>query len=134
MNYPSLLNILLVILIPLGGSVLTDIVSEVLKFLQSNNDVISKGAAVITIVGVLVQFLVGILERRREIKEKPIKITAEIDGKLISISANDLEGANKLASRFQKLHPEVAQKVTSASKIKVRATMPKRRKKKKRHN
>ncbi len=61
---------------------------------------------------------------------QPIKITVEIEGKPIIVEAHDLaqaEAALNLAQRFHNNYPTIAAKVTSQSKTKIKASVPKKK-------
>jgi hypothetical protein len=69
----------------------------------------------------------GQQEKKRHILHQPIKMTVEIDGHIMSFEAHDIEGAEvafKLAERFYESYPDVAKKVTSHSKVKVKGQLP----------
>lgn len=67
--------------------------------------------------------------------QEPIKITVEIDGAPITVEAADLEQADAaltLAQRFYFSHPTIAKKVTTHSKVKLKASVPKMQQRKRR--
>ena len=96
--------------------------------------ILADTSALVTIFGAVIPIAKHLLKAhekrasRDNTEKSPIKITAEIDGVLISIEAPDMESADaamKLAKRFQTNHPVVAAKVLPQSKVRVTGHVPK---------
>jgi len=119
-----------------GGDFLIGILIPMLVTAWTQKDtVLADGSALVTIFTPVVSFAKRLHEAHERRKGKdaaqqsPIKIAVEIDGASISIEAPNLEaveGAMKLAQRFQMQHPAVASQVTSQSSAKLKASVSKR--------
>jgi hypothetical protein len=67
--------------------------------------------------------------------QEAIKITVEIDGAPVTVEAADLEQAEAaltLAQRFHSTHPTIAKSVTTRSKVKLKASVPRTQQRKRR--
>ena len=131
-----------------GGDVLVTIVTTLTTIAASawaNKEIFER---VITDAGGLVTVCSGIIpiaEKLQHVFKKrtatasntsaPLKITVEIDGAPVTVEAADLEQAEAaltLAQRFYSSHPTVATQVTTHSKVKLKANVPKSQQRKRR--
>jgi len=55
-------------------------------------------------------------------KKGDLKVTLEIDGKTVVIEASDAESLAQAAEKFLKIYPEEVKKVSTRSKMKVKAS------------
>ena len=116
-----------------GGGLLVNVVMPMLATTWAQKDIIlADGSALVTIFTPIVLIARKLHEAHDQRKGKdaaqqsPIKITVEIDGAPISIEAPDRETAETLAQRFLTQHPAIASRVTSQSKAKIKASVPKK--------
>lgn len=65
--------------------------------------------------------LSGRLSERRDKAKNGVKITMEVDGCPITIESYDTESAAKLLEQFQAHYPEQAKKISTKSKLKIKA-------------
>jgi hypothetical protein len=74
----------------------------------------------------VVQYVLKERDKRAANNKQIMKVTIEIDGAPIQIEGSDLESVSKLADKFRTSHPQVAEKVTLQSTVKVQGIVPKR--------
>lgn len=92
---------------------------------------ISAIVTILTPLSLIIKKVFEIASRRVSEQSTPIKVTVVIDGNPISLEASDVEGALKLAERFQALNPQIANKITPQSKPQIIARVPRKPKKRK---
>lgn len=131
-----------------GAEVLVDVVTTLTNIatnVWSNKETIER---VITDIGSLVTVCGGIVPLMETLQrvfkkrtantsnaQESLKITVEIDGAPITVEAADLEQAEAaltLAQRFHASHPTIAANVTTNSKVKLQASVPKTQRRKRR--
>jgi hypothetical protein len=127
-----------------GGELLieiTKIVTQAAIDIRENWPLIERG---LTDTASLVQIMSGVVpvllyiqhahQKHARRGSAPIKFIVEIDGKPVTVEADNLEQAAdalKLVQEFRTNHPSTAAKVTPHSKVKVKGTVPGQRRRKK---
>lgn len=131
-----------------GGSFLVELVTTVQNIsmaIWNNHAIIAEDIADVSgLIGIFtsIQAVVKRVQQahgkqvgKEESTTHPIKLTVEIDGASMAVEAADLqqtEAALQLALKFQAEHPAIAAQVTTKSKVKVRAHMPARKRRRRR--
>ena len=122
-----------------GGEILVEVITTLTTIAahawahkETFERVINDTGALVTVCGGIVPIAKTLLQafgkRTASSSNAPIKMTLEIDGAPISVEAADLEQAEAaltLAQKFYASHPASAQKVTAASKVKLKGCVPK---------
>jgi|GEM_PF-2073396 len=131
-----------------GAEVLVDVVT-VLTSIATNawankevfERILTDAGGLVTVCGgiaPIAKTLLRVLHKRTATThnaQEAIKITLEIDGAPITVEAADLEKAEAaltLAQQFHSTHPTIAKHVTTRSKVKLKASVPKTQQRKRR--
>jgi hypothetical protein len=113
---------------------LTNIATNVWANKETLERVLTDAGGLVTVCGgiaPIAKTLLHALQKRTATThnvQEAIKITLEIDGAPVTVEAADLEQAEAaltLAQQFHSSHPTVATQVTTRSKVKLKASVPK---------
>ena len=113
------------------GSPLFDILLQIPQFIHDNREVL---LTMFDSLAVVFQCFLRVSEKRPE-REKaqraPLEFKLEVNGKTVTITAPDAESGMKILEKLQSTYPEEAKNLTPRSNIKIKAKVPK---KKRRHS
>lgn len=116
-----------------GGSVF-DILVQVPQFIHDNKDLL---LGILDSVAIALQCLLLSSERRAE-KEKeqrdPIKLILEVNDKSVTIDRSDVENGTKLREKLQRTHPDEIKKITTRSNMKIKASVPRKKRRPRNHS
>ncbi len=131
-----------------GGDVLVNVVTTLTTIAtnawankESIERVVTDASGLVTVCGGIAsvgKMLLQVFKKRATTTgntQEPVKISVEIDGAPMTVEAADLEqgeAALKLALQFYASHPTIATHVTTHSKAKLRASLPKAPRRKRR--
>ncbi len=60
-------------------------------------------------------------------KRAPLKITLQVDDKVMTIEASDVKDAEKLLKQLQSTHPEGTKIINAQSQVKIGVSVPKKK-------
>lgn len=110
-----------------GGGPIFDILVQIPQFLQDNKDWL---LAMLNALPPVLQCLLIARDMRSE-KEKtkrtPLKITLQVDDKVLTIEASDVNDAEKLLKQLQPIHHEGTKMINSQSHVKIGVSVPKKK-------
>jgi hypothetical protein len=104
-----------------------DILIQIPQFIHENREIL---LAMFDSISLTLQCLLLARDRRAEREKErraPLVFTLDVNGKPITITAQNAESGAKLLESFQQAQPEEAKKVTVASNVKLKARVPRKR-------
>lgn len=110
-----------------GGVPFLDILIQIPQFCHDNKELLLTMFESATLV---LQCLFIARDKRAErerTKRAPLRFTLLVDGKPLTIEADDIKDGAKLVAQFQSLYPDEAKKVTMQSKMKIQAHTSKKK-------
>jgi hypothetical protein len=110
-----------------GGGPLFDILVQIPQLLYDNKDWL---LAMLNALPPVLQTLLIARDMRADkerTKRAPLKITLQVDDKVMTIEASDVKDAEKLLKQLQSIHPEGTKIINAQSQVKIGVSVPKKK-------